>query len=87
MLWAKALKLGLLREWPVCLRLCGIIPEGTVNVGGMGEGSRWRKRCKEMNWIPCSWTLQPQKYMDNKMKEIDTVAMAGEKWVERDKRP
>ena len=87
-IFAKALKLGSLREWPVCLWVCGILPEGTVNIGigkGIGKDSRWHKQCRERNRIPCSRLLQED--IDAKMKEIDAVAMAGEKWAEHDKHP
>ena len=85
MLLAKALKLGLLREWPACLQLCGIIPEVTINVSGMGEDGRWCKRRREMNQIPRSWLLWPQEDINDKLKEIDTLAAAGEKWAEQDR--
>ena len=87
MLPAKALKRGSVREWPACLRLCGIIPKGAVNVIGMGEDSRWSKRCKEMNRIPRSWLLQPQEHIEDLMMEMDTLGAAGEKSAEQDKHP
>ena len=48
MLLAKALRIGSLSEWPACLKLCGILPDKTVRVSGMGEDARWRKRCLEL---------------------------------------
>ena len=52
MLLAKALKLGSLRDWPPCIRLCGIIPGSVVQASGIGEGERWRKRCMDLGRVP-----------------------------------
>ena len=52
MLLAKALKPGSLRDWPPCIRLCGIIPDSVVRANGIGEGERWRKRCMDLGRVP-----------------------------------
>ena len=54
MLLAKRLRLGSLRDWLPCLRLCGIVPDKVVRASGMDQDSRWRKRCDELYRIPRS---------------------------------
>ena len=42
-------------EWPVCLRLFGLVPKGDVEISGMSgmcQDARWRKRGKERGGFP-----------------------------------
>ena len=52
MLLAKASKLGALPDRPLCVRLCGLIPEAVVKRSGMARGAGWKKRCRELNRVP-----------------------------------
>ena len=68
---ANGLQLGSLREWPACLRRCGIVVEGATEVIGMDKDNRWLKRCKETNTVPRNWFLHPHEDLEDKLKELD----------------
>ena len=84
MLLAKALKLGSLREWPPCVRLCGIIPDSVVLTSGIGEGERWRKRCMDLGRVPRHWLQRPLEDVEDRLREVDTLAEAGAAWAAYD---
>ena len=86
LLLAKALKLDSLRDWPPCIRLYGIIPDGVVRASGIGEGERWRKRCMDLGRV--STQLQrPLEDVKDRLREVDRLAEAGAKWVAQDTHP
>ena len=87
MLLAKALKLGSLREWPPCVRLCGIIPESVVLASGIGEGERWRKRCMDLDMVPRHWLQRPLEDLEDRLREVDALAEAGAAWAAQDTHP
>ena len=87
MLLAKALKLGSLREWPPCIRLCGIIPDSVVLASGIGEGERWRKRCMDLGRVPRHWLQRPLEDVEDRLREVDRLAEAGAAWAAQDTHP
>ena len=87
MLLAKALKLGSLREWPLCIRLCGIIPDSVVLASGIGEGERWRKRCMDLGRVPRHWLQRPLEDVEDRLREVDRLAEAGATWAAQDTHP
>ena len=66
MLLAKGLRPGSLRDWPPCLRLCGIVPNKAVRTGGMDQDSRWRRRCDDLYRIPRSWLFLLEEELEPK---------------------
>ena len=87
MLLAKAVKLGSLREWPPCIRLCGIIPDSVVLASGIGEGERWRKRCMDPGRVPRHWLQRPLEDVEDRLREVDRLAEAGATWAAQDTHP
>ena len=77
MLLAKGLRLGSLRDWPPCLRLCGIVPDKALRTSGMDQDSRWRKQCDDLYKIPRSWLFLPEEELEPKRKELQQLAEAG----------
>ena len=49
---SKRLLLGSLQEWPACLRMCGIVPEGIVEIGGMDHDSDGASGAKSLIECP-----------------------------------
>ena len=49
---SKRLLLGSLQEWPACLRMCGIVPEGSVEIGGMDHDSDGASGAKSLIECP-----------------------------------
>ena len=70
MLLTKGLRLGSLRDWPPCLRLCGIVPNKAVRTSGMDQDNRWRKRYDDPYRIPRSWLFLPEEELEPKRKEL-----------------
>ena len=87
MLPAKALKLGSVREWPTCVRLCGIIPDSVVLASGIGEGERWRKRCMDLGRVPRHWLQRRLDDVEDRLREVHTLAKAGAAWAAKDTHP
>ena len=87
MLLAKAPKLGSLREWPPCIRLCGIIPDSVVRASSIGEGERWRKRCMDLGKVPRQWLQRPVKDVEDRLRQVDRLAEAGATWAAQDTHP
>ena len=87
MLLANGLRLGSLRDWPPCLRLCGIMPDKAVRTIGMDQDSRWRKRCDDLYGVPRSWLFLPEEELEPKRKELQQLAEAGRQWAAGDKDP
>ena len=87
MLLAKALRIGSLSEWPACLKLCGILPDKTVRVSGMGEDARWRKRCLELGRVSRHRCQRPLEDVDDQLREEVQLVEAGVTWAEQDTHP
>ena len=73
MFLAKALKQESVREWPVCLRQCGIIPEDKVNVSGMEEeGMSQTVQRNELNQINThTHTVRTRQHPTNALRMAD----------------
>ena len=75
------------REWPPCIRLCGIIPDSVVLASGIGEGERWRKRCMDLGRVPRHWLQRPLEDVEDRLREVDRLAEAGAAWAAQDTHP
>ena len=87
MLVAKVLKLDSLREWPPCIRLCGMIPDSVVLASCIGEGERWRKRCMDLGRVPRHWLQRPLEDVEDRLREVDRLVEAGAAWAAQDDHP
>ena len=87
MLLAKALHIESLSEWQACLKLCGILPDKTVRVSGMGEDARWRKRCLELGRVPRHRCQRPLEDVEDQLREVVQLVEAGVTWAEQDTHP
>ena len=87
MLVAKALRIGSLSEWPACLKLCGILPDKTVRVSGMGEEARWRKRCLELGRVPRHRCQRALEDVEDQLREVVQLVEASVTWAEQDTHP
>ena len=87
MLLAKGLRLGSLREWLPCLRLCGIVPDKAVRASGMDQDGRWCTRCNDLYRIPRSWLFLPEEELEPKRRELQQLLEVGRRWAAGDKHP
>ena len=87
MLLARALKLGPLSEWPLCLRVCGLLPESVAVCSGLAQGTAWKKRCREPNRISRQQIPTRRTRTWGRGDKGMTSPWRGHRWVEEGKNP
>ena len=87
MLLTRALKLGQLSEWPLSLRLCGLLPESLVARSGLAQGPGWKKRCRELNRISQHQIPDLEDEDLESGRQRDELALAGHQWAEEGNNP
>ena len=87
MLLARALALGPLSEWPLCLRLCWLLPESVVARSGLAQGLGWKKRCRELDRISRHQIPDSEDEDLESGRQRDELALAGHQWAEEGNNP
>ena len=87
MLLARALKLGALSEWPLCLRLCELLPEAVVRRSGLARGLGWKKRYKELIRVSTHWVPGPGEDPLGASRQRAELVLVGHHWAHDDQNP
>ena len=87
MLLAQALKLGVLSEWPPCLRFCGLLLEAVVKRSALARRPGWKKRCKELNRVSRHLVRGPGEDPTEACRQRAEPALLGHQWAHDDQNP